>query len=143
MAALALHTTIIIDAPVETIWQVLTDWDQYPNWNPFIKKIDGQLQLGNRLTAEIDTMTFRPTITTLEAPYAFSWLGHLWFKGLFDGEHQFRLEALPDGRTRLHHSEQFNGLLVPLFKKQLLGKTKEGFEAMNRALKERVEMVAV
>lgn len=139
MAALELYTTINIEAPVKTVWQVLTDWNDYPNWNPFIKKIEGILELGSSLTAQIDTMTFRPTVTQLEAPYQLNWLGHLFFKGLFDGEHQFRLEALPNGHTQLHHSEYFSGLLIPLFKKQLLGNTKSGFEAMNQALKQHVE----
>lgn len=138
MAALQLQTSIIIPAPVDAVWQVLVDWTQYPDWNPFITQMEGQLVLGHTLTAHIDNMVFHPTITTLEPPYQFSWLGKLWFKGLFDGEHQFLLEPLPNGHTQFHHRESFRGLLVPLFKKQLLGKTKQGFEGMNQALKQRV-----
>ncbi len=37
-----IETEIIIDAPVTTVWQVLTDFERHPTWNPFIKAIAGQ-----------------------------------------------------------------------------------------------------
>ena len=32
---------IEINAPPSRVWQVLTDFEKYPTWNPFIKKITG------------------------------------------------------------------------------------------------------
>ena len=141
MAALQLTTQIDIQAPMATVWTLLTDWKHYPDWNPFIFQLKGTLALGERLEAHIDGMQFKPIVTHLEAPYHFAWLGKLWIRGLFDGAHSFRLEALPDGGTRFYHEESFKGILVPLLKKQLLGKTKMGFEQMNQALKDRAEQV--
>ncbi len=140
MTTLQLHTTIDIPAPVEQVWKVLMDWKSYPDWNPFISQLMGQPNVGAQLSARIAGMSFRPIVTALEPHKHFGWSGKLWFKGLFDGAHQFRLEPLPNGYTRLHHSESFSGLLVPIFKGQLLGKTQKGFEAMNQALKAQVEM---
>jgi uncharacterized protein YndB with AHSA1/START domain len=34
-------TEIEIDASPSQVWQVLTDFEKYPTWNPFIKKISG------------------------------------------------------------------------------------------------------
>jgi len=67
------------------------------------------------------------------------WLGHLFIPGLFDGEHAFRLELAGAGLTRLRQSEQFRGILVPLLPRAMYERTRQGFEAMNRALKEQVE----
>lgn len=31
---------ILIDADIETVWRHMTDWDAYPQWNPFIVKVE-------------------------------------------------------------------------------------------------------
>ena len=33
-----LHSEIEINAPVERVWEVLTDFASYPRWNPFIRR---------------------------------------------------------------------------------------------------------
>ncbi|HWC70427.1 MAG TPA: SRPBCC family protein [Actinomycetota bacterium] len=49
-----LRTEIEIDAPPEQVWQVLTDFGAYPDWNPFIRSIEGEPQVGSRLNVRID-----------------------------------------------------------------------------------------
>ena len=66
--------------------------------------------------------------------------GRVVFPGIFDGEHFFKIEPLDEGRrTTFIQGERFTGLLVPLFRKNLDRGPREGFEAMNHALKARVE----
>ena len=84
-------------------------------------------------------MTFRPIVREASPGRELRWVGHLWLPGLFDGEHLFRIEATGDGHARFRQSEQFRGLLVPLIPSVMYERTRRGFEAMNRALKERVE----
>ena len=60
-------------------------------------------------------------------------------RGIFDGEHKFELTDNRDGTTTLVQSENFIGILVPLFKKTLDNNTRRGFEAMNKKLKEMAE----
>lgn len=48
----------------------------------------------------------------------------------------------PDGGTRVVHRELFNGALVRFMRKSLDTRTREGFEAMNAALKARAEALA-
>lgn len=31
------ETRITIDAPIETVWDVLLDWEKYAEWNPFVR----------------------------------------------------------------------------------------------------------
>ena len=135
-----------IDVPADRVWAVLTDTASYPEWNPFIKRLDGELRHGAKLDVEIEppggrAMTFKPTVTAVQPNRELRWLGHLMVRGLFDGEHRFQIEELSGGRSRLTQSERFSGLLSrPLA--GTLGKTERGFEAMNRALKERAESSA-
>ncbi|MFK7827326.1 MAG: hypothetical protein AB8G05_24495 [Oligoflexales bacterium] len=39
-------TNIKIKAPKELVWKQFTDTSAYPDWNPFIKKIWGDLKKG-------------------------------------------------------------------------------------------------
>ncbi len=141
------ETYIIINAPVETVWKVLTDFPSYPEWNPFIKSIEGKPESGSKLKViiqqpESKPMTFKPVCLECEANHTFRWLGHLGFKGIFDGEHIFQLEKLDNNHTRFIHKENFKGILVPILWKQLNSRTREGFELMNIKLKKRSENVS-
>lgn len=86
-------------------------------------------------------MTFKPTVLAAEPGKELRWLGRFLVPGLFDGEHSFHLEELPHGRTRFTQAERFAGLLVGL-SRGTLAKTRDGFEQMNVALKQRVEEAA-
>ena len=41
-----LITQVEIQAPVEKIWKIFSGFDDYPNWNPFIKKLTGEVKPG-------------------------------------------------------------------------------------------------
>ncbi len=140
-----IHHSIDIEGAPDDIWRVLTDTGSYAEWNPFITQLSGDLAVGSKVTVTIrpgtSTMTFRPTILTVEAGRSLRWQGRLGVPGIFDGRHEFRLEALPAGGTRFTQRETFSGILVPLLGK-VLGDTDAGFRAMNQALLERVQKVA-
>jgi hypothetical protein len=142
-----IKTTIEIDASVSKIWMVLTDFSRYGEWNPFIRSIRGQAKQGERLEVFIQPpggngMKFRPIILALQPERELRWIGRLILPGIFDGEHQFQLEPIGERRTRLIHREVFSGLLVPLLWQTLDTQTRQGFEEMNLALKNRVESLA-
>ena len=139
-----LHTQIEIDAAPESVWQVLIDLDRYPDWNPFIVSSEGRADVGQRLANRMQppggkATTFKPTVTVVEASTAFEWLGRLGVPGVFDGRHRFDLAPTESGGTLVTQSEQFDGILVGFLRRSLDTSTKAGFEAMNAALKARVE----
>ena len=139
-----LRTEIEINASKEKIWEVLIDFDKYPEWNPFIISLLGKPKLRERLKVTIQPhgskpMVFKPRVTMHERYKKFAWLGQLWMTGLFDGHHIFEIEEIPPDSCKFVHREQFNGLLVPLFWKSLNTNTRAGFEAMNHKLKEIAE----
>ena len=141
-----IKTQVIINASPDRVWAILTDFDNYKSWNPFIKSITGKVEVGNKITAQLhppdaSPMTFKPTVLVFEKNKEFSWLGHLLFKGLFDGKHKFELIDNNNGTTTFIQSEKFNGILVPLFNKMLDNNTTNGFNMMNQKIKQLVEMV--
>lgn len=139
-----IESSIIINAPVEKVWQILTDFIGYPDWNPFISKIEGSPVEGSKLknTMNLEQMkpqVFTPTILKVENQKEFRWLGHMFFKGLFDGEHYFLLKNAGLKKTELIHGEHFSGILAWPILKMISRQTANGFEAMNKALKQKAE----
>lgn len=138
-----LVTEVLIDAPPERIWQILTDTSAYSEWNPVLVSLEGQLQVGRTIEVEnrgsSGSMTFTPTVLAVHPSRELRWLGHLWRPGLFDGEHFFVLTPQPGDRTLMTHGETFSGLLVPLVKRWLHTGVKQDFLRINEALKNRAE----
>ncbi|HOT06282.1 MAG: Polyketide cyclase / dehydrase and lipid transport [Methanosaeta sp. PtaB.Bin039] len=142
IAEKSIQTEVVIDASPSRVWQVLTDFEAYPQWNPFIRRIKGEARPGEQLTAELNvgdlTMTFQPTILIVQPERELRWIGRLFIPGVFDGEHGFIIEQLGRKRVRFVQSESFKGILVP-FSGGILKDTERSFQEMNRELKERAE----
>jgi hypothetical protein len=135
---------IEIEAPADRVWEVLTDFAKFPEWNPFIRQMSGEVRTGAQLQVQLGptggrVMSFKPKMVNVETNREMSWLGRLLIPGLFTGEHSFTIEALDEKGVRFVQHEKFTGLLVPFMAKSLDKDTKRGFEEMNQALKERAE----
>jgi hypothetical protein len=139
-----LHAETAIKASPGRVWEILTDFAAYPEWNPFIPRITGSAEPGSRLDVQLQPpggrgMRMHPTVVAAAPSRELSWLGHLGIPGLFDGEHRFRIEALGTDRVRFVQEERFTGLLAPLVLRFIERGTRQGFESMNQALKSRAE----
>jgi len=135
-----LSSEIEIQASGERVWQILTDFKRFPDWNPFIRWVRGEAIAGERLQVRIQpsgtsSTTFRPTVLKAEPNRELRWLGRLLVTGLFDGEHIFSIDALGPQKVRFAQREIFSGWLVPVMAKSLDNNTRRGFEEMNQALK--------
>ena len=142
-----LRSETAIQASPQRVWDVLTDFAAYPEWNPFIPRITGSLETGSRLDVQLQPpggrgVRMRPTVQAAEPARELRWLGHLGIPGLFDGEHRFRIEAVGTDRVCFVQEEHFTGLLAPFVLRFVERGTQQGFEAMNQALKARAEQLS-
>lgn len=142
----AIETEIDIRADAPVVWDVLTDFQSYPEWNPFITAISGDVCRSGRLKVRIcppglRAATFRPRIVTAQPGRELSWVGRILLPGLFDGWHSFRISATGSG-VRFYQCERFTGLFAPFFGQDDLDAVRAGFEAMNEALRDRCEALA-
>ena len=139
--AYQIQTVIDIDACPADIWQVLVDFDAYPDWNPMLGKVQTHLESGAKVRMEVLREESKPlkltaNITSLKDAEEVVWYGGNAL--VISGEHYFRIEQTEKEHCRLHHGENFRGLLVPLLRPTLM-KASALYEAMNVALKQRVE----
>lgn len=142
--AQTIETQIEIDAPTDQVWATFSEFDKWPEWNPFVVSLTGDVTVGGKIQTRLEppggrAMGFKPKVVALDAGQKFAWVGNLLFPGIFDGEHQFILEPLDGDRTRFIQREEFTGLLVGLIMRMVRDSTTQGFEDSNKALKDRVE----
>ena len=136
--------TITINASIESVWGVLTDFDQYNAWSPTIKQFFSAPRVGQRSKVRLEqpdgpSMTMNPMFLDITPLKELRWKGSLFVSGLFDGEHYFMLEKNTDQETVLIQGEYFSGVLVYFFRKMIYGVTSNGFKSFNEALKKQVE----
>ena len=55
-------TEIEINASVEKVWAILTDFKKYPQWNPFIKSIDGEIVEGATFEVTLEQPDSKPMV---------------------------------------------------------------------------------
>jgi hypothetical protein len=139
-----LRSQIDIDATPERVWQVLSDFSSYPQWNPFIIRAEGEARQGSRLVLRMQPVgargvTLRPTVLEATPGRRLRWLGRLGMPGIFDAEHSISVSSREEGGVRVSQHERFKGLLVPLLARSLDRHTLPAFEAMDAALKQRAE----
>ncbi len=139
----SIRTSIDVAAPIEAVWQILTDLEGHADWNPFIVHADGSVVEGSTIAITLQLAgskpsRFRPVVTEAIEPVAFEWLGSVGVRGIFDGRHRFDLESTESG-TRVTQSESFTGLLAPIVAPMIRKRTESSFGAMNEALRTRAE----
>lgn len=136
-------TEIVINAPAERVWDILSNFSAYEHWNPFIVKIEGQLQKGAKLKTTLqngkDTISFKPEIQSIIPGKYFSWKGQLFLPGIFDGHHYFEIQPLNEVQIKLIHGENFSGLLASVIFKKIGNDTRNNFIRMNQSLKKLAE----
>ena len=137
-----IRTEIEIAAPQSVVWAVLTDLPSYREWNPQIPDAGGDLREGGTVELRVRgresrTRTLPVAVEVVDPPRRLRWVGTVLSPHLFRGRHEFKLEPLSDGRTRLVNRERLSGVLVPF-----VADADSAYEAMNRALADRAERLA-
>ena len=142
-----ISTKIEINASPSRVWWVLTDFEKYQTWNPFIKKISGIPARNEKLEVHMPdprggTIVFRPDVLVAERERELRWLGRSEGDA-FNGEHCFLIEPIENNNNnnKVHftRSEKFTGSIAASLEGWLDTAVKQNFEDMNRALKQRAE----
>ena len=137
-------TEIIINAPAENVWNILMNFNQHAEWNPFIKKLEGEANVGEQLRVEIHPpnqkpSTFTPKVVIIKPQQHFAWKGTFIASFVMTGEHNYEIEVLESNKVKFKHYEHFTGILAGVIMKKIGESTKQGFESMNEALKAKAE----
>lgn len=136
-----LEATIEIDAPVAKVWQHLTDFANYPAWNPYILTASGRLKRGEMIRFTVAgglPLPLNAPVTILIPERELTWEARIPIPG-FQPRYIRRLEPLPDKRTRFINREEFEGYTVEIAKPLLNAVLAPYFPQTCQALKAYIE----
>lgn len=142
-------TSLVIQAPIDKVWEVMTAIEQYPAWNPFIYEVKADAlapKVGGEMTFQVkfangSTATSKERVNIFSPPQEGQSSTAEWsyvFEGILPALYCIQatriqqLTPLPNGATQYFTSEAFRGWgqwLLPLKQVQ------QGFEIQAAALK--------
>lgn len=103
-----------IEAPIETVWTILTDFQNWPAWNKSVSsmRVNGPLSIGTTFEWLADRWRIASRLEEVDPPKRIAWSGatlgiravHVW-------------DLAEEGKgTRVHTVESFEGLVPRLLR---------------------------
>lgn len=138
-APLTVTSSIVIDAPPEQVWAVLSDVAGWPAWHPAmtVRRLDA-VRPDATLRWKLGRVPIRSTFAVVSPPRELTWTGR--FLG-YKAVDQHVLAPTADGRTTATIRESLAGPLLPLLFSQ--AKLEAGHRRWLADLKARVENGAI
>lgn len=130
---------IDIDAAPDAVWAVLIDTANWPTFDPYCERIEGQATLGETVTAFSKLApgrAFPVTITTFEQPKQMAWTGGMPL-GMLKNVRTHTISAHGDG-SHFEVTEVVSGPMLAMIG-GALPDLNEPFAAFCSGLKARVE----
>jgi len=145
-----IRTTADIHAAADRVWQVLGDLTTYKDWNPYITRAEGGVEVGGTLKLRLElpggeALNVQPVVLEADEPRELRWLWAKGFSGICDTEQCFTLVPKGENRTHVINRITCTGLALSLpgigaaTNARLETNFRQGLEAMNRALKSRAQ----
>jgi hypothetical protein len=143
--ATTVHDEMVVTAPRTLVWELLTDFEGYADWNPYIVRARGEARKGAEVELwlelhEGDLEKFECDVLDVKERRKLRWLCRTYgVPGVLDREQTFHVLPLGPGRVRLVYDGRLEGLFQPFTD---LDHLKLGYKRMTHALKERAETVS-
>jgi hypothetical protein len=134
------ESQIEINAPIDVVWQHLTDFASYPEWNPYILSAEGELKQDSLVRFKVAGIpgALSAPIVSLVENRDLIWEARSPLPGM-KPRYIRRLEEIDATRTRFINREEFTGWAVPLMSPMMNLMSKPLFPKTCAALKQRVE----
>ena len=143
--AFLIDATLEIEAPAELVWEVITDFPRYGEWNPFIVACETTLKPGDPIDLRV-ALTSRPQkqrewILSHTPGEQFTYSMKPAPLGLLRSRRQHKVSALGPARCRYESHFELAGTLRPLVTALLGSNLKRGFAGMTAGIKTRAEQL--
>jgi uncharacterized protein YndB with AHSA1/START domain len=105
---------VVIQAPVEKVWNLLTGVNDWPKWQTAIKEahIDGPVASGTTFLWSAGSARIHSKLALVVPNAQLAWTGKAWTASAI---HVWKLERLPGDRTRVSTDESMSGFLLTSF----------------------------
>jgi hypothetical protein len=111
------RNAVAVEAPREAIWALLTQFDRYDEWNPYITGASGTATVGSTVELTFgaeggDAKTENAKILIVRPQRKLEWRTRVVAPGILDREQIFRVIPLEDGRWAVLQEVRFEGLFA-------------------------------
>lgn len=133
------RSKVQIDADPESVWNVLTDLENWPKWNPDVKNVEmgPNFVVGSEFKWKAGPGTITSKLQVINKPKLLVWTG----KTLgIHAVHVWKLKPI-NGQTIISSEESWEGLIVSILagkmKKTLEKSTESGLKYLKQELENR------
>jgi hypothetical protein len=139
----AIDDALDVSASPEQVWTILTEFNGYRQWNPFITHAKGTAKVGEQLELRLKALgdkekILSAKISEIKEGKELKFVTSL-IPGLLRWEHTLHVEDFKDSHVCIVQRAVFTGMMANRYKARLTEHLRSGFAAMNQALKDRVE----
>ena len=126
-----------IAASREVVWDVISDIEAWPAWNPDVKtaRLEGPLAVGSVFRWRAGGASLTSTLGVVDPPRELSWSGRT--RGI-RAIHVFRFDP-SDGGTLARSEESWEGLVPTLLRATAAERSTRGIRSVLRLLKDEAE----
>jgi hypothetical protein len=116
-SVIEIKETVEVSEPIGKVWDFLTDFAGYPDWNPYLRKVTGKFNVNEDIWVQINYPFFlpivvKPRIVAISPPYSFSWKGRFIVQGWLDGLFLVVLYPVSPETTRIVIKERLEGVFL-------------------------------
>ncbi len=138
----SVHHEHTIKAPVGVVWKTLTEMEKYPDWNPVMELVEGEVQEGAqvkyRYTQEANkSYVIEATVVKIVPEQLLNQKGGIPLVLTFN--HRYVLEPNDEG-TQVTIHEDYRGIGVNFWNPQPV---EAAYQRLNEALKTRAEQASI
>ena len=131
------YTEIMIEAEPAEVWSVITDAENYKNWNPVIINAVGTYEEGSRIIntvveAEDKQATIKSKVIKFDPPYHLNQFGG--YTGIITFDHHYELKKV-DGGTKVIQREEYTGFYMNFWDASWV---EPAYKRVNEALRKEV-----
>jgi hypothetical protein len=134
-----------VQAPAEIVWEVVSDFDSWKEWNPLYRKAEGQMKIGTALTLEQHLPGEPAKVIT---PIVQDWVPYEqlhWrskrIGGFVTAIRYIEIENMGPENATFSNGELFMGLLLRFVSRDERRKLRIAFTQMGEAVRDRAEAI--
>jgi len=136
---------LVINAPLQVVWEILADFERYPEWNPLTIHVQTSRIVGTPVILDVKMgASFRQVqkekLVAYDPPYKLAW-GEYLPRFILSATRWQELDALDAKHASYYTQETFSGPFEWLAMRLYRTMVEQGLTEMSLALKRRAESI--
>lgn len=141
----AVEHRIGVQAPAEIVWEVVSEFERWGEWNPLYRRAEGQLKIGTALTLEQHlpgepARVIQPIVQDW-VPYEQLHWRSARLGGFVKTVRYLEIENMGQASATFSNGELMIGMLLRLVSRDERRKMRAAFTAMGEAVRDRAEAI--